>query len=127
MCYLPSSQSVPMMGHVAHGVRLHAVVVSLAAATALFLSACGTDSGRRDPAPSSTKPNDVSTLPKPENASTPQVSEIAALGRQVLRSYTVRTSQHDPRYWRGGSFVAANGPSCWSCYDTAATAAAVLS
>jgi len=55
------------------------------------------------------------------------VSEIAALGRQVLRSYTVRTSQHDPRYWRGGSFVAANGPSCWSCYDTAATAAAVLS
>jgi hypothetical protein len=64
---------------------------------------------------------------QPQAESNPQVSELAGLAQQVLESYIIRSGRNDPRYWKAGSFIATDGPSCWSCYDTAATAAAVLS
>lgn len=70
-------------------------------------------------------------VPRPRlsnpQASNPQISELTGLARRVLHTYIVRSGPRDPRYWRAGSFIATNGPPCWSCYDTAATAAAVLS
>ena len=56
-----------------------------------------------------------------EVSGTGRCAELAGLARQVLDSYIARRGPHDPRYWRAGSFIATNGPSCWSCYDTAAT------
>jgi hypothetical protein len=45
----------------------------------------------------------------------------------VVASYIDKSGPRDARYWRNGSFVSVGGQSCWFCYDTAATAAAVLS
>jgi hypothetical protein len=55
------------------------------------------------------------------------VAHLARLDREVLNSYVARSGPRDPRYWRDGTFVASDGPPCWFCYDTASTAAAVLS
>lgn len=48
------------------------------------------------------------------------------LADQVVQSYVSRTGPSDPRYWRTGAFIATDGPSCWWCYDSAASAAAIL-
>lgn len=104
-------------GHVRHGRKVRPVVVSLIAGAALAVSACAENSGQ--PAQPAT--------PQPHTQPSPQVSQLAGIARRALDSYIVRNGPHDQRYWRDGSFIAADGPSCWSCYDTAATAAAVLS
>lgn len=105
------------------GRKLRAVAVSLIAGLALALSACATVSDRHGAQPARAA---QAAFVRSEVQSNPQVSELAGLARQVLDSYIARRGPHDPRYWRAGSFIATNGPSCWSCYDTAATAAAVL-
>jgi hypothetical protein len=55
------------------------------------------------------------------------LSRLARLTRTVLDSYIDKNGPRDPRYWEHGSFIATDALSCWACYDTAATAAAVLS
>ena len=109
-------------GHVRRGMKVRPVVVSLIAGTALALGACAGNSGHQAQPASGRSDTQPSV-----QVSSPQVSELAGLARRVLDSYIVRNGPHDPRYWRDGSFIATDGPSCWSCYDTAATAAAVLS
>lgn len=52
---------------------------------------------------------------------------LTGLTRRVLDSYLDRSDPQDPRYWQDGAFISVGGEQCWSCYDTAATAAAVLS
>jgi hypothetical protein len=58
---------------------------------------------------------------------TGHLAHLSSLTRSVVESYVVKGGPRDPWYWKNGSFVAVGGQSCWSCYDTAATAAAVLS
>ena len=56
------------------------------------------------------------------------IERLAALTRQVLSVYVNRRRPSDPQYWADGSFIARDaGIKCWYCYDTPATAAAVLS
>ena len=61
------------------------------------------------------------------NALANHLARLASLTREVVDSYIDRSGPGDPRYWQNGSFVAVGPESCWYCYDTAATAAAVLS
>jgi hypothetical protein len=55
------------------------------------------------------------------------LERLAALTREVLNVYITKNRPTDPQYWSNGSFIATRGLSCWYCYDTAATAAAVIS
>ena len=91
--------------------------MSLITSAAAALGACAGNSGQHA----------QTARAQPETQASPQVSQLAGLARRALDSYVIRSGPHDPRYWQDGSFIATNGPSCWSCYDTAATAAAVLS
>lgn len=72
----------------------------------------------------------VSCLASPALAHSPydiDLTGLAAVGGQVLHSYMVQSSASDPRHYSAGVWYATDGPSCWYCYDAAATGAAVLS
>jgi hypothetical protein len=58
-----------------------------------------------------------------------QVSELTAITRSTLSAYTKRDVGSHSQYWSSTTgFVVGNpGIPCWYCYDTPATAAAVLS
>jgi hypothetical protein len=56
------------------------------------------------------------------------LQRLATLTRQVLSAYITKNGPSDQQYWSHGSFVAGGaGITCWYCYDTPATAAAVIS
>jgi len=53
--------------------------------------------------------------------------QLESTENEVVQSYMGKSSPNPPRYYSDGQWYAPEGPECWNCYDSAGTAAAVLS